>query len=145
VQDVDAESVLDLHADLRGEQTPGAVEVRAELRALLAEPAQLGQAEDLEAAGVRENGPVPRHEPVESAHVAHQLVAGTQEQVIRIGEDDLGARGRRSSGPRLLTLPCVATGMKAGVSRSPCGVAMSPRRAAPSLPRRVKRTGAVTG
>ncbi len=31
------------------------------------------------------------------------------------------------------TAPCVPTGMKAGVSTTPCGVVMTPARAAPSV------------
>src|SRR5438105_5035842 len=37
-----------------------------------------------------------------------------------------------------LTLPCVPTGMKAGVCTTPCGVVSSPRRAAPSVARSSK-------
>src|SRR5438477_498283 len=37
-----------------------------------------------------------------------------------------------------LTLPCVPTGMKAGVCTTPCGVVSSPRRSAPSVGRRWK-------
>ena len=84
--------MLDIDADLGREEPQGAVEVRAELDPLLPEPAQLGQAEDLEAAGVREDGPIPGHEPMEPAHVTHQLVAGSQEQMVCVGENDLGAR-----------------------------------------------------
>src|SRR6188768_2853285 len=39
------------------------------------------------------------------------------------------------------TLPCVPTGMKAGVSTVPCGVVSVPRRAAPSAARRLNSKG----
>jgi hypothetical protein len=45
---------------------------------------------------------------------------------------------RTSSGLRLLTVPWVPTGMKAGVSTTPCGVVSRPRRAAPSVARSAK-------
>ncbi len=45
---------------------------------------------------------------------------------------------RTSAGDKLLTLPTVATGMKAGVSTTPCAVRMRPRRAAPSVARSSK-------
>ena len=77
VEDVHAEGVLDLDAALGGEQTKRAVDVRAEFHALFAEPSELRQAEDLEAPGVRENGPVPSHEAMEAAQLADHLVAGT--------------------------------------------------------------------
>src|SRR5687768_12632910 len=38
-----------------------------------------------------------------------------------------------------LTVPCVPTGMKAGVSTTPCGVSKRPRRAAPSVESRTNR------
>ena len=50
---------------------------------------QRREREHLEAARVREDRPVPLHELVQSAELAHELVAGTQVQVIRVGEDHL--------------------------------------------------------
>src|SRR3989441_3836171 len=40
---------------------------------------------------------------------------------------------RRSSGPRAFTVACVPTGMKIGVSTTPCAVVSRPARAAPSV------------
>ena len=40
--------------------------------------ADLGEAEDLEAAGVGEDRPVPAHEAVQAAQLGDQLVAGPQ-------------------------------------------------------------------
>src|SRR5688572_24832812 len=51
----------------------------------------LRQAEHLEAAAVGENRPVPPDEAMQPPSPRNQLVAGTQEQVIRIAEDDLGS------------------------------------------------------
>ena len=52
--------------------------------------AQIAQAEDLEAARVGEDRARPGHELVQTAQLADQLVAGTQKQVIGVGQDDLG-------------------------------------------------------
>src|SRR6185503_10614141 len=49
----------------------------------------------------------------------------------------------RSSGLRLFTVPCVATGMKAGVSTSPWGVRSRPARAAPSVLTTVSSTARI--
>ena len=62
-----------------------------EVDALLLDLAQGGQGEDLEAAGVGEHGAVPGHEFVQTAALLHQLVAGTQVQVIGVGKLHLTA------------------------------------------------------
>ena len=49
------------------------------------------------------------------------------------------AHRRPASAP--FTVACVPTGMKAGVRTTPCGVAISPRRAAPSVAIRRKEKG----
>ena len=64
--------------------------------------------------------------------------------MIGVAEHDLGAgRRARSAGVIPLTVPCVPTGMKAGVCTRPCGVRISPRRAAPSVLASVEGKGAV--
>src|SRR5579871_3368163 len=60
--DVGAESDLGGDRALRAEEMGGAVEVRAEGDAVLADLAQVAQAEDLEAPGVGQDGAVPAHE-----------------------------------------------------------------------------------
>ena len=50
------------------------------------------QGEDLEAAGVGEDGTVPFHETVDAAHALEDFRARAQEKVIGIGKEDLGAR-----------------------------------------------------
>ena len=50
---------------------------------------------------------------------------------------------RTASDGSSFTVACVPTGMNAGVATSPCGVAISPRRAAPSVARR--RNGTASG
>jgi hypothetical protein len=86
---VGTEVSLDAHDALRGEVASRAVDVALELDAVLVHGAQRGEREHLEAAGVGEDRPVPLHELVQSAELAHEVVAGTQMQVIRVGEDHL--------------------------------------------------------
>ena len=83
---------------LRGLQA----ETAAELDALLPEPPELREAEDLEAAGVGQDRPVPGHEAMEPAHLAHQLMAGAQEEMVGVGQHDLGARGEEVRGGQAL-------------------------------------------
>ena len=59
--------------------------------ALLLDLPQGGQGEDLEAAGVREDGAVPADEFMEASHLPHHLVARAQVEVIGVGELDLAA------------------------------------------------------
>ena len=60
---------------------------------------------------------------------AIELVAGPQGEVVGVAEDDLRAGvARACSGVRPLTVACVPTGMKTGVSTAPCGV-VEPARA----------------
>jgi hypothetical protein len=64
--------------------------VRAEQDAVFRDLAQIAQAKDLEAARVGQNRARPRHEAVQAAQLADQFVSGAEEQVIRIGQDDVG-------------------------------------------------------
>ena len=66
-----------------------AVEVRGKGHALLGDLAQLCEAEHLESAAVGEDGAVPAGELVQTAHLCHQLVAGTQMQMVGVAEHDL--------------------------------------------------------
>ena len=67
------------------------VEVGVEGHALLGDLAQLGKAEHLKPAAVGQNGTVPLGELVQPAHIRHQLVAGTQMQVVGVAQHDLRA------------------------------------------------------
>src|SRR6476646_7365377 len=66
--------------------------MRAETYAFFFHLAQLAQAEDLEAAGIGEQRPLPAHEFVQAAQLAHQLVPRTQIQMIGIAQNDLRAQ-----------------------------------------------------
>ena len=62
--------------------------------------AQLGEAHDLEAAGVREDRAVPAHEAVQAAEPGDALGAGPQHQVVGVGEHDVDAAGAQLVGGR---------------------------------------------
>src|SRR4051812_7585407 len=69
--DVGAEIALDLDDELRGEPAARSIEVAAKLDPVFVDGAQRRQGEDLKSAGVREYGPVPIHEAVQSSHRTH--------------------------------------------------------------------------
>ena len=68
-----------------------AVEVRPEARAVFVDGPPRGQAEDLIAAAVGEDRPLPADERVQPAAARDEIVAGPQIQVIGVAEQDLGA------------------------------------------------------
>jgi hypothetical protein len=72
--------------------------MRAELHAAITHLAQLGQAHHLKSAAVRQDGAGPSHEAVQAAHLAHCLHPGPQVEVIRVREQDVGARGAQLIG-----------------------------------------------
>jgi hypothetical protein len=82
-----------LHVDRRfgGEGVQIAVEVGLEDHALVGNFAEAAEAEDLEAAGIGEDGVGPRHEAVKSAHFADELVAGAEEEMVGVGQQDFDA------------------------------------------------------
>ena len=73
--DVGAQPDLGRDGALRAEEVRRAVEVRAKRHALFRHLAQIAEAEYLEAAGVGEDGPVPRHELLHAAELANHLDA----------------------------------------------------------------------
>ena len=68
-----------------------AIEMRLELGALLANHPPLGETEDLIAAAVGEDGPVPADERVQAAQRRDPLVPRPQKQMVGVAEDDRGA------------------------------------------------------
>jgi len=89
-EDVAPEGELDVDGGFGGEGVGGAVKVGLKGDAAIGELAEVGKAEDLEAAGVGENGVAPGHEAMESAELANQFVAGPEEEVVGVCQDDLG-------------------------------------------------------
>jgi hypothetical protein len=88
---VGAEVALDLHHALGGEAERRAGDVAAEVDAVLVDAPHPLEREDLEAARVGEDGPVPRHEAVEPAELADERVAGAQVEVVGVAEDHAAA------------------------------------------------------
>ena len=107
----------------------GAVQVRAKRHAFVRHLAQFAQAENLKAARIRKNRARPGHEFVQSAQLADQFVAGPQIQMVSIRKKDLYAEVFEVLLRLPFTVAAVPTGMKAGVSITPCGVVSRPSRA----------------
>ena len=68
-----------------------AIEMGAEAHAFVSDFAELGEAVNLEAAGVSEHGARPADEAMQAAHAADGFVTGAQVEVIGVAENDLGA------------------------------------------------------
>ena len=90
--DVGAEGDLDIHGVLGGEEVAAAVEMGAEAHAFVGDFAQVGEAEDLKAAGVSEHGAGPADEAVQAADAADDFVAGAEIEMVGVAEDDLRAQ-----------------------------------------------------
>ncbi|MNW57827.1 hypothetical protein D3C74_356570 [compost metagenome] len=56
--------------------------------AFLRDFAHLAEREHLEPAAIRQNGPVPVHEFMQSARLANDLVSWPQKEMVRIAQDD---------------------------------------------------------
>src|SRR5262245_42155693 len=67
-----------------------AVEVRLKLCAVFGDDAAISEAEHLKAAAVRQDRPVPADEMMQAPTSRDQLVAGPQEEMIGVAENDLG-------------------------------------------------------
>ena len=89
--DVAADGDLRADAGLGAEQVDGAIHVAAELGAFFLHIAGVRQGEDLEAAGVREEGFLPAGELMDATEALEDLGTRTQEQVIGVRQQDLGA------------------------------------------------------
>ena len=114
------------------EAVRGAVDVALEGDAVVVDLALLSaRREDLEAARVGQDRAVPVHEGVQAAHLGDQLVAGPQVEVVGVGQHQARAQFVQLRGVTALTVACVPTGAKTGVSSSPCGVWKTPARARP--------------
>src|ERR1700679_1283100 len=67
--------------------------MRAELNAFVSDFTERAEGEDLEAAGVSEEGARPTHEFVKAAHAADWFVAGAEIEMVGFAEDNF--RGER--------------------------------------------------
>ncbi len=87
-RDVRAERDLHIHRVLRREEVRRPVDMRPERDPLVGHFAQIAQAENLKPARVREDHPIPAHEPVQSAHSPDRLMPRPQIKVIRIAQQN---------------------------------------------------------
>jgi len=88
--DVAAERELDVDGGGRREYVSVAVEVRLEGNAFFGDAAEVGEAEDLEASGIGEYGARPGHEFVKTAQFADEFVAGSEEEMVSVSQNDGG-------------------------------------------------------
>ncbi len=86
---VAAQVGLDAHGLLRPHENLPPVNVGGEVDPLLLDAPQGGQGEDLEAAGIRQDGPLPVHEFVQPPHPPYQLVAGPEVEVVGVAQLNL--------------------------------------------------------
>ncbi len=98
-RDVRAEPPLDLGGQL-GREAGGLPVVDGAERhpVVVGGDDRVAEGEDLEPARVREDRPVPGHEPVQSAELADQLRAGPEVQVVRVAEQDRRAELAQADG-----------------------------------------------
>src|SRR5688572_33452952 len=68
------------------------IQVRAKISTLLCDSAPVREAEDLVSAAVSQDRPLPSDELMKPPATRNELVPGTQQEVIRVGEHDLRAR-----------------------------------------------------
>ena len=87
--DIGPEPGLDVRGALRGQPLPAAVEMRPKPDAVLVDVPAVAEAEHLVAPAVGQDRPVPADEAVQAAGPRHEPGAGTQMQVIGVGEDEL--------------------------------------------------------
>src|SRR6266511_5425311 len=90
-RDIRAERPLDFYRALGGQLAPAAVDVTLKFDAVLVDFAKALEGEDLKAARVGKQRPLPRHELVEPAELLDDVFAGPDVEVIGVGEHDLRA------------------------------------------------------
>ncbi len=90
--DIRPQVLLDGDGFFGGEAVSGAVDMTLEGDPVVVDLAGLGQREDLEAARIGQQGMRPLHEGVQAAQSRHQLVAGTQVEVVGVGQHQRSAQ-----------------------------------------------------
>src|SRR5262249_49905551 len=81
--------VLDLDTGLGGEEPQRTVYVRAKLDTVFADLAKLGETPDLKSSRIGQDRPVPAHEAVKAAELAHDVVPRPQKEVRGVCEQAL--------------------------------------------------------
>src|SRR4030067_3491000 len=91
-----------------------AVYVGAEDGPIIGDLSQPGQAEDLVAAAIGDDGAVPAHEAVEAPHLSDDLHPRTQHEVVGIAQEDVGPQLSQPIGGEGLYRALAPHGGKAG-------------------------------
>ena len=84
--DIGAQLFLDVDGFFGGKAVGRAVDVALKGHAVLIDLAHLGQRKDLKPARIGQHGVRPLHEPVQPAHLGHQVGAGAQVEVVGVGQ-----------------------------------------------------------
>ena len=87
--DVRSDAALNAQTAFRTEQVLAPVDVAGKGHPLLGDLAAVGQAVDLVAAAVGQDGAVPLHEAVQTTGRLHHLRAGAEVEVVGVAQDDL--------------------------------------------------------
>ena len=90
--DIAADGDLRFDAALGAEKNRATVQVALENGTLLGHRARVGEGKNLEASRVGEDRALPAHEFVDAADLPENLGAGTEQEVVGIRKEDLGAR-----------------------------------------------------
>lgn len=69
----------------------GTVEMRTKTHAVVGDFAEIGEAENLIAAGISEDRAAPGHERMQAAELADQDLSGAKVKMVGVGENDFGA------------------------------------------------------
>ena len=72
------------------------------------------QAEHLESSRVREDGTVPSHEPMQTAHLGHKLSPGSHREVVQVCEQNLRSQFLELGGQQTLDRRLGADGHEDG-------------------------------
>ncbi len=129
-RDIAAESGLNFHRDLRRNKRRCSIDMILKTHSFLRDLSQFCQRKNLVTATVSQDRSVPAHEFVQPAEMFDHIEAGPNEEVISIAQNDLRLQlVQFAAGVTAFTVPCVPTGMNAGVSITPCAVVNRPRRA----------------
>ena len=145
---VAAQGLLDGHRPFRRDGHQPAVDVRAEDGFLLGHFHAMGEAEDLEAAAVGQDRPVPAHEAVQAAQRGDYLFARPQREMIGIAQDHFRPAPADLFDLQPFDARLRGDGHEGGRCTSPCGVEKPPRRAAQrasTCSRRKEKAAAVIG
>ena len=87
--DIGTYQALDIHHRFRSEKEFAAIDMTAELHALVGHLSQVGQREHLKATGVCQYRMIPALELVQATGTEQNIRTGTQIQMVRIAQNDL--------------------------------------------------------